>query len=292
MGADRIQVLYGNDSADFQLADQSDRQTGGVEGTLQTVGGPLYMDNRGVRSVTTTQAYGNFVIGTMTADIQPWIDKQREEKNLAIGSMRVRSSDQYRLWFQSGLSICVYLGRGRPEISFFDYGVDEIGDQVYPVCSVSAEDEDRIERVYFGAPNGFVYEAERGRSFDGREITAYCRLPLNHVGRPAHSKRYFSADLHMDLDSTVKVSLSAIYGDGIQPEQGLVEGEVFGGGGVWDEAIWDDFYWDAPLNGYHSFDLYGSGRNLSILLLTRSKLEAPHTLNGLTLHYAPRRVER
>lgn len=372
LGADHIQVLYGKDSDDFNLVDQSDSQTGGVEGTLQQVGGPLYMDNRGVRSVTTTQAYGNFVIGTMTADIQPWIDKQRGEKNPAIGSMRVRSSDQYRLWFRSGIGICVYLGRGRPEISFFDYGFDEEGqlgfdegsrepsaahivtgvssgataridsaavdsgtwgggdaagtlrlfdvigtfqddevlrtsagvigrvngtvqpasNQVYPVCVVSAEDADRIERVYFGAPNGFVYEAERGRSFDGREITAYCRLPLNHMGRPAYSKRYFSADLHMDLESSVKVSLSAIYGDGLQPEQGLTEGEVFGGGGVWDEAIWDDFYWDAPLNGYHSFDLIGFGRNVSILMVTKSKLEAPHTLNGVTLHYAMRRAER
>ena len=96
----------------------------------------------------------------------------------------------------------------------------------------------------------------------------------------------------MDLESSVKVSLSAIYGDGVQPEQALTEGVVFGGGGVWDEAIWDDFYWDAPLNGYHSFDLVGYGRNVSILMMTRSKVEAPHTFNGLTLHYAMRRAER
>ena len=125
MGADHIAVLYGQDNLDFAYRPLSQEQTGGVEGTLQSVGGPLYMDNRGVRSVTTTQAYGNFVIGTMTADIQPWIDKQRDEKNRAIGSMRVRSSDQYRLWTASGLGVCVYLGRGRPEMSFFDYGSDE-----------------------------------------------------------------------------------------------------------------------------------------------------------------------
>ena len=47
VGEDRIQVLYGNSAEDFELADHSDRQTGGVEGTVQFVGSPVYMDNRG-----------------------------------------------------------------------------------------------------------------------------------------------------------------------------------------------------------------------------------------------------
>ena len=274
MGEDHIQVLYGNDSTDFVLQDQSQSNTGGVANTLQSVGGPIYLDNRGVRSLTTTEAWGNWVIGTMTADVQPWIDLQREARNVAAGSMRIRSSDQYRLWFASGLGLIIYVGRGRPEMSFIDYGADSDGKKIIPKVSVSAEDSDRIERVYFGADNGFVYEAERGRSFDGRELESYARLPLNHVKQPSRQKRFHAVDLHVDIPhGRVNVALSAIF-EGVETiEQKPEPADVFGGGALWDEAIFDEFTWNAPLNGFHRYGLTGIGRTASVLLLSRSAKE-------------------
>lgn len=288
MGADRIQVLYGNDSENFQLVDQSQAQTGGVEGTLQSVGGPIYLDNRGVRSLTTTDAYGNWVIGTMTVEIQPWIDRQRNQRNRAVGSMRVRSSDQYRLWFASGVGVCIYIGRGRPEISFLDYGSDADDVKIFPRCSVSAEDEDRIERVWFGADNGVVYEAERGRSFDGEPIRAFARLPLNYVGMPSVNKRWFGAELHLDLESRANLGMSALFDDGFAPDQSLDEASIHGGGGLYEEGFFDEFYYDAPLNGYARYPMDGFGRNASLLVLSDTAKERAHTLNGLSLHWARR----
>ena len=292
LGADHIAVLYGNDASDFQLVDQSQAQTGGVEGTLQSVGGPIYLDNRGVRSITTTEAFGNFVVGTMTAAIQPWIDRQRTERNRAIGSMRVRSRDQYRLWWESGVGVVIYVGGRRPEISFIDYGTDADDAKIFPRCSVSAEDSDRIERVWFGADNGFVYEAERGRSFDGAPIRAYARLPLNHVGLPSEEKRFFGADLHLDLGSRVKLSMSALFDDGFAPDQSLDEASIHGGGGLLEEGFYDEFYYDSPLNGYARYHMDGIGRNASLLVVSETARERAHTLNGLSLHWARRRALR
>ena len=296
IGEDRIQVLYGTAAADLQLRDQSGPQTGGVGGTLQEVGGPLYLDNRGVRSVATTQAYGNFVIGTVTADIQPWIDRQRDARNRAAGSMRLRSLDQYRLWFESGIGISIYFGRRRPEISFFDYGADDTDAdnpvKIVPRCAVSAEDSDRNERAWFGCDNGFVYEAERGRSFDGRPIEAYCRLPLNHLRSPARQKQFFRADVHLDLGSVIALALGALYNDGTNPDQLLEELDVFGGGTLYEEGFYDEGYYDGALNGYASFSMEGMGRNVSVLLRSVTDREPPHTLNGLTLHYSPKKRER
>ena len=209
-----------------------------------------------------------------------------------MGSLRVRSSDQYRVFFRSGIGLVVYLGRGRPELAFFDYGSDEEGVKVFPTCTVSVEDSDRIERVYFGAPNGFVYEADRGTSHDGRSINAYARLPLNHVGAPVQQKRFFGADVHLDVRGQVTLGLSALYEDGANPEQLLDDAAIHGGGGFWDEAIFDEFIWDAPLNGYHKYDLTGIGRNVSMLLLHRSDREISFTINGISLHWAHRRAER
>ena len=373
VGDDHIQVLYGNDPEDFVLQDQSQASTGGVENSLQSVGGPIYLDNRGVRSVTTTEAWGNWVIGSMTSDIQPWLDRQRTARNIAVGSMRVRSADQYRLWFASGVGIIIYVGRQNPEICLLDYGSDEditldfdageveptVGqiltgavseatariDQVkttsgswasnnaagtlhlydvvgtfqndelvtttngniaevdgdatpdahkiIPCVSVSAEDSDRIERVYFGCESGFVYEADRGRSFDGRAIEAFARLPLNHTGQPTQQKRFIRADVHCDVPGgQATIGLSAIYEDGRAPEQGLTDGEIAGGGGFWDEALYDEFVWETPLNGYHVYDLAGIGRNASLLMISNQSKEASWTLNGISLHHSPRRAER
>ena len=285
VGEDHMSVLYGNDSQDFQLADHSDPQTGGVEWTLQSVGGPLYMDNRGVRRFDATTKYGNFVINTMTSDVQPWINLQREERNVPISSMRVRARDQYRVFFNSGIGLIVYVGRKYPEVSLIDYGVAVR-------CSVSSEDDDRIERVYFGSDDGWVFEAERGRSFDGNEIEAYCRLPLNNVGMPARWKRFIKADIHLDLDSEVKMGVSALYNDGEHPSQLNIDETIHGGGGLFDEAAWDEFYYDSPLNGYGSYDLTGVGRNCSLLFLSKTDREASHILNGISLHYATMRRER
>ena len=293
MGDDHIQMLYGSDATDFALQDVSQSQTGGVTDTLQSVGKPLYLDNRGVRSLTTTEAWGNWVVGTMTADVQPWLDRQRESRNVAVGAMRVRSSDQYRIWFESGLCLAIYLGRGQPELSFIDYGADadDATARILPRCSVSAEDENRIERVYFGADNGFVYEAERGRSFDGEPIPSYSRLPLNHMRHPTRQKRYMAADVHCDLQARASIAVGALYEDG-EADQASEYADIFGGGGFWDEAIFDEFSWDAPLNGYRRYDLAGIGRNVSLLLVSESAKQLPYTLNGVSLHWSPMRAER
>ena len=284
-GSDRMSVLYGNDSADFEVADHSDPQTGGVEWTVQTIGAPLYMDNRGVRRFDVTDKFGNFVINTMTSDIQPWINLQREEKNLTTASMRVRASDQYRIFFESGIGLIVYVGRGVPELAFIDY-------RVKVRCAVSSEDSDRIERVYFGSDEGWVFEAERGSSFDGEEIEAYIRLPLNHQRSPTRNKKYRKADIHLDLKSRVKMGVSAIFNDGNTPDQPQVDQDLYGGGGLFDESLWDEFFWDSPLNGYGEYDLMGQGRNVSLLLRSKSAIEIPHILNGISLLWSPRGLER
>ena len=106
------------------------------------------------------------------------------------------------------------------------------------------------------------------------------------MGHPSHDKTYFEAYLELDIKSRVSLGISAIFDDGRSPEHLETEQELYGGGGIWDESNWDEFYWDSPLNGFGEFDLPGSGRNVSILFRSKTKVEAPHILNGLSIHYA------
>ena len=146
--------------------------------------------------------------------------------------------------------------------------------------------------MYFGSDDGWVFEAERGRSFDGQPIAAFGRLPLNHMGLPSHNKRFFKADLEVDVESRLTLGISAIFDDSRAPEQRESEQELYGGGGLWDEAFWDEVFWDSPLNGFGEFDLIGGGRNVSVLFRSESRLEGSHTLNGISIHWTKRGLRK
>jgi hypothetical protein len=100
-----VQVLYGNDSTDYQLSLLSD-EAGALPYTAQVIGTPVYMDNRGVRSLNATQSFGNFNIGTLSQSIRPLIEHKIDAGVLPVASIRARSKDRYRIFFSdnSGMS--------------------------------------------------------------------------------------------------------------------------------------------------------------------------------------------
>jgi hypothetical protein len=51
--------------------------------------------------------------------------------------------------------------------------------------------------VFVGAEDGFVYELNKGTSFDGEVIEAFIQLPFAHQGDPRLLKRYHSFELEM-----------------------------------------------------------------------------------------------
>ena len=211
LGDNNIEALYGNDAGNWELATHSGEETGAVEWTAQFVGDPIYLDNRGVRSIETTAEYGNFKRGTMTYKVQPWLDAQKRGGRRPISSMRVRAKDQYRLFYETGAVLVVYFGREEPECMFlqWDHKVR---------CSASTETEIGFERVFFGSDDGWVFEAEKGRSFDGEKIEAFVRLPFNHGKTPTHEKRYYKSDLQVDVRQRSLLHMSATFDYGENPE--------------------------------------------------------------------------
>ena len=200
------------------------------------MGSPVYMDNRGLRSVQTTERYGNFLIGSLTYPVQPWIEAQRRAGSVPTASLRMRARDTYRLFFgRTGLS--VYFGREVPESTTI-----ELNHNVR--CTATVEEENAEERYFFGSDDGWVFELERGTSFDGLPIDAFARVPYNHLGSPSHSARIFKADIHADVidRAAIRVGASFDYGDNDDGFLGEA-GEMFGGGALWGEAQWDSFYW-------------------------------------------------
>lgn len=282
MAKNSVSVLYGNDATDWQLETLT-TEAGALPFTAEKIGPIIYMDNRGVRSLDTTPAFGNFALGTMTQMIGPILKSRLGAGNTPVASVRVRARDLYRVLWADGFGISVYMGKKHPEVMIIDLGV--------PVsCAVSAETTDNIEKIWFGSTDGFVYQMDKGRSFDGEEVAYYLRLPFNHMGGPNFIKRWHKIALEYDAASSITLSLAGEV-DNADPEEPVLAEQTiqgFGGGGFWGSVNWDQFYWSAPVDGEAVAYLDALGRNMSLLLGGVSSDEEPHTLQGLTLYYTVR----
>ena len=302
LGLNTIQALYGQDKESWELRTHSGEQTGAVEWTAQLIGAPIYMDNRGLRSVETTERYGNFLIGALTYYVQPWLEAARRLGRRPIASIRVRSGDLYRLFMDSGQGLSVYFGRGDPECALIEYP-----DKVR--CAYSFEAEQGQERLFFGSDDGWVFEAEKGTSFDGEDIEAFLRLPYNHAGSPSHEIRFHKAALQVDTEGRTEIRVGASFDYGDAEGSFLAPGEVLsgggglahlfdiqsiveGGGGLWSEVTWGDFFWQSQESAAATFHFSGIGANVSLLVASRSAEERSHTITGVTMHYSNRRLRR
>lgn len=286
LSAKSIGNLYGNDAADFQLEILSS-EAGALPWTAEKMVTGIYMDNRGVRSLTASQNYGNFSIGTYTEIIQPLLNSYVRAGILPVASCRVRAKTQYRLFFSNGDGISIYLGKKEPEILPFQLPKT-------PTCICSIEDSDRQERIFFGASDGYVYQLESGTSFDGANIEYFLRLAFNHFGTPQQRKRWHKAMVECDASPKASVSVSADfdYADPMEAGTDVIDFVVNGGGGSWDISNWDEFYWSSTAKGLMEAPMDGVSKNISLLMAGSTADEPPHLLHGISMFYSPRGLVR
>ncbi len=290
-GRNTIALLYGADAATWDLTTLAD-EAGSIEWTNQLIGTPIYMDDRGLRTLETTEAFGDFVLGTLTKAVAPVFKAKREAATRVTptASVRVRGKDQYRLFWSDGFGLTMYLGRGlnAPEIMEFDLGI-----VVNAACS--GEDANGEEIIFIGAgTDGFVYQLDAGTSFDGSAVDAYIRLPFNHIGSPTRHKRWHQLTLEMDAAIATVLNILVDFGFG-DPEGSIAAEQSFtisGGAGYWNLDLWNEFIWSAGAAGVALLHIDGEGTNLSVSFLSNKIYEEPHTLTGLTLHYSELRLQR
>lgn len=285
-GAHRVSILTGTSSQDFVLAPLAD-DSGVFEWTLQYISAPLYMDTGGVRKMTTTQAFGGFRVGTITQAIEPLLDYKRSKGIVPVSSIRVRARDQYRLFFSDGTGVSIYLGRKDPEIMLFDLPIQAF-------CAYCGEDSMGREMLLVGADDGYVYEFDKGTSFDGEAIEAWIRFAFNSIGSPMQKKRWHKATLMIDGDVTTQISLTSetSYANPYHPSGVEQLFTVEGGGGFWNEANWNEFYWSTQYHGEAEAYLEGIGENISIVIMSDSTHEAPHSMSTMTLHFSYRGMRK
>ena len=286
-GHSKVAVLYGSSSADFRLDELAD-ESGAAAWTLMRVGVPIYLDDAGVRSLDQTEQFGNFTRGTISRLIEPLLRTMRKAGRIPVGSARFRDKDQYRLYWDDGSALAIYLGRELPECMPLDFGTLRV------TCAASAVDLDALEINLVGGADGYVYETDVGTSFDGAAVAAFIRFPFHHIRRPTQVKRFHKLTLEIDSEPQLdlQVSTEVNYGSPDQPGGRDRDFVVSGGGAYWSEANWNSFYWSAQAEGQAGVPISREGTNLSMVVSSESAEDPIHTIHGVTIHYSLRRLQR
>lgn len=288
LGRDRVSYLTGQDAQTFVLNPLSDG-SGAFPRTAQMLDQPVYLDDSGIRGLSTTDAFGDWRLGTITRPIEPLFRRQRTNDVRPVASLKVRGRDQYRLYYEDGTGVVVYLGREQPESMPMRLPVTF-------TCAWAGEINPAQggERLFAGASDGFVYELDVGTSFDGAPVEAFVRLAWNNVRLASQNKRFVKLALEMDAPTDVSLGIAYEFDYGRSgPVNAAQRAEAVLAGdrqGVTLQPYSTLIF--APSQGVLETHIDGFGRNVAISIISHSATEEPHTLSSMTMNYAPRGMIR
>lgn len=282
--AERTWVLYGSSSADWKFTNFAE-DVGAQAWSIQSLGTPIVFDTLGVALVTPTQAFGNFTRLPLSARIQRLL-----KARTVVASVVNRADKRMRLFFATGdcLSITPVPTKDGTALAFMpiNYGM-----VVRCTCDAVISGE---HRNFFGSDDGFVYEADRGRSFDGEQITAFLKLAFNHIKSPMEKKRFRRADIESKNLSACRLMVQGEYSLG-NPDIGLtdvLDVDLTADGAYYSLSDYSQSYYSVPANLLSKVRLDGVGTDLCLAFVSRASDELPHTLQSASIVYTPRRLDR
>jgi hypothetical protein len=277
----KIGVIYGSSTSDFALTTLAD-ESGAIEWTIQKIGMGLYLDDRGITTVQAAQDYGDFAYNSISEIVRPVIEDLSGKE---VASIRVRKKNQYRIFYTDGHCLCLTLERGKI-VGFTRFYYDE---EVRCCCSV--ENSSGKEELFFGSSDGYVYQMDKGTSFDGGTLVSFIKTHFWHFKTPAHKKRYRKATIELDAPTTATITIFPEFNFGSEQDSD-VDMSIDRSGGYWDIDAWESFIWDGPHISTGEARVDGSGQNIALNFYHSSIYDAPFTIQGIIIQYGMRGIQR
>lgn len=279
-----ISILYGSGVASW-LLNPFEEEAGGYAYSIQRVGTTYMFDDRGLTSLRTTQTYGNFASATLSKRIHSWLKTKR---TLVSASCIIRDKNQYRLFFSDGSALYVTFDNGKIVGMLPILLVDPVR------CVVSGEMLDGTEVCFMGSADGFVYQMEKGTSFDGDAIEAFLHLVFNHSGTPRQMKHYRTCTFEIAGDGYFAFSFTYELGYAAttieQPGSVTIVNNL--SPALWDSFVWDSFFWDGLNLLPAEAKLEGDGENISLRIRSNSDYYEAARISGALITYTPRVLKR
>lgn len=277
--------LYGTDPTTFNFV-TFNTGIGAVPYSVQNLFDSFFLDNLGVVTLKTTLNWGNFLPSALTKNILPFI--ARERGNLVASSVN-RAKSQYRLFFNDGYALyCTVLNQQY-------LGAMPI---LYPDIISCVDTTNLItdsEATYAGSTNGYVYELDKGTSFDGAAIPAYITSAWDPVKSPRVLKRFRAASIEVQGDSYAEIQYGWQLGYGNDQIPQLPQLALplnLAAVPHWDEFVWDEFVWDGSGLSPTDVDVTGTAENIRTMITSGTNYMAAYTLNSIIYHYSMRRGMR
>lgn len=291
-GRNQIGYLSGTSAADAAYKVYT-FDSGAKQDTIAMLDEPVFMDDQGIRTLSSSEAFGDWKKGSLTRMIQPFFDAKRKQGVSPVAGIKIRSKDQYRLFFDNGEAVAIYLGRDKPEPMLLDYTA--FSGDVSISCAMSGEDEDGNEVIFAGDSDGNVFQIGAGTSENGDPIYASLRTPWLHMGYPNQDKRFHRLfiDFINGLDDTdIQVNANYNYGDSDIGETDVTDTLPGGIGDFNDVESWDNVIWSSTVLGTVDMHLQAVARNVSALITTECTVNQPHIVSSATVNYSARRRRR
>jgi len=285
-------LLYGTGVTDWELSTHS-VESGAIEWTCQKIGPGVYLDDRGITSLSATDRYGDFKANVLSKYIDPYLKTVIGSAQCAI---RVKEKNQYRLFLNNKDVVTLTMDGGK----IIGFTRQQYEDQV--VCACSSENSSGEEELFFGCDDGYVYQLDSGTSFNGEPIVGIVRLHFNHLKSPDVIKRIrrINLELTASIDTYLKGNVEFDFGGS---ESGETFFDVDIDGGVLGVDSWGSFVWNGVDVSSAPMDVDGSGRNFALIIYHSGEWPSgsvysgitnavPHTIQGYTIHYSIRKVQR
>lgn len=276
------QILYGSASP-WQLVSYN-VGTGGIAYTAANLAGVYTFDDRGIIGLNATLAYGNFDQMALTANLRPFTTANRQ---YACAAAVNREKSQYRTFFSNGYGLYATIVNDKYMGSMPVYFPDPV------FCIWEGEDSDGNEITLVGSEDGYVYQLDKGTSFDGTAINAYLTLNYDAIKGPRMIKRFRKMVAEITGTSYVELNVNYSLGYGstlIAPQLVATYASSFANA-LWDASYtWDSgIVWDGRSLLPSEMELQGSAENISVTISSNSDYAAPYTINSLIMHFTPRR---
>lgn len=275
----RTTVIYGTSSADWKMVTYSTNY-GSQRYGVQNMGIPVAMGVNTINPIVQSSSYGNFENAPASDRIQSYLTNKT-----VAASLVNRKLGRMRLFFTDGTGLSITSVGGSLAFMPINYG---FAANVAVSGNVNSE-----PRCFVGGTDGYVYETDAGRSFDGADIPAWLKLTLYHAKSPGVRKRFRKIGIEAKTrsDTVVRFAPEFLSADGVSMGD-VATRTMNGGASIWDTSAWDSAYFDSVESNTSNFRLDGCGTGVSLVLDATSGTQLPHVLQSITTSYTLRRQER
>lgn len=273
-------MLYGDSSLNWNMIPLS-RVSGAMKRSVVDIGGIYVLDTPGVMFYPPTKSFGNFAWDTCSMAIQPIARNQHSACSVYVSGLF-----KYRIFFEDGTAISgLPQGPGKIAWSVIDYGRNIIFAEHVEVANIA--------RTFYADDQGWVYEADVGRSFAGDPIEYGIKLQPLSQRSPGVEKTFRQLQLEVAATSACTLYTSGEFGG--TDTEGATQVQTLGQPGTgltWDLSSYDESFWDVSAVARKTVPLEGGGVNVSVLVQGKSDNELTHTLYAVSVLYTPRKLSR